>query len=220
MEGMNPITVLIADDHGVVREGLRAMLEREGMRVVGEAATGREAVAGTQELSPDVVLLDIRMPDGDGLRALEAIKARQSEVRVIMLTTYANPGYLARAVAAGAAGYLTKETDPDRIVRAIRAAVAGDDLLDYELLRAALSKVTSEGPITAEPEELPVEPLTDQELAVLRLIAAGLANDEIGETLSISINTVKTHVRHIFQKLGVSDRTQAAVWAVRHGLDR
>jgi DNA-binding NarL/FixJ family response regulator len=217
---MNPITVLIADDHGVVREGLRAMLEREGMRVVGEAATGREAVAGTQELSPDVVLLDIRMPDGDGLRALEAIKARQSEVRVIMLTTYANPGYLARAVAAGAAGYLTKETDPDRIVRAIRAAVAGDDLLDYELLRAALSKVTSEGPITAEPEELPVEPLTDQELAVLRLIAAGLANDEIGETLSISINTVKTHVRHIFQKLGVSDRTQAAVWAVRHGLDR
>lgn len=215
-----PITVLIADDHGVVREGLRAMLEREGMQVVGEAATGRETIAKTRELSPDVVLLDIRMPDGDGLQALEAIKADQPQVSVIMLTTYANPGYLARAVAGGAAGYLTKETDPDQIVRAIRAVVAGDELLDRELLQAALRNVATETTIESEPDELPVEPLTEQELTVLRLIVAGLGNDKIGESLSISVNTVKTHVRHIFQKLGVSDRTQAAVWAVRHGLDR
>jgi len=213
------ITVLIADDHGVVREGLRAMLEREGMQVVGEAATGHEAVVKTQELSPDVVLLDIRMPDGDGLWALETIKARHPEVCVIMLTTYANPGYLARAVTAGAAGYLTKETDPDRIIAAIRAAVAGDELLDRNLLRAALHNVMSQTDVRIEPEEPPLEPLTEQELAVLRLIAAGLGNEEIGEALSISVNTVKTHIRHIFQKLGVSDRTQAAVWAVRHGLD-
>lgn len=215
-----PITVLIADDHGVVREGLRAMLEREGMQVVGEAATGRETIAKTRELSPDVVLLDIRMPDGDGLQALEAIKADQPQVSVIMLTTYANPGYLARAVAGGAAGYLTKETDPDQIVRAIRAVVAGDELLDRELLQAALRNVATETTIESEPDELPIEPLTEQELTVLRLIVAGLGNDQIGKSLSISVNTVKTHVRHIFQKLGVSDRTQAAVWAVRHGLDR
>ena len=219
MEGERPITVLIADDHGVVREGLRAMLEREGMQVVGEAATGREAVEKTQALSPDVVLLDIRMPEGDGLWALETIKATHPEVCVIMLTTYANPGYLARAVTAGAAGYLTKETDPDRIVAAIRAAVAGDELLDRNLLRAALRNVAPETELPLAAEEPPLEPLTEQEIAVLRLIAAGLGNEEIGAALAISVNTVKTHIRHIFQKLGVSDRTQAAVWAVRHGLD-
>ncbi len=219
MEGERPITVLIADDHGVVREGLRAMLEREGMQVVGEAATGREAVEKTQALSPDVVLLDIRMPEGDGLWALETIKATHPAVCVIMLTTYANPGYLARAVTAGAAGYLTKETDPDRIVAAIRAAVAGDELLDRNLLRAALRNVAPETELPLAAEEPPLEPLTEQEIAVLRLIAAGLGNEEIGAALAISVNTVKTHIRHIFQKLGVSDRTQAAVWAVRHGLD-
>lgn len=220
MERTRPIRVLIADDHGVVREGLRALLEREGMEVVGEAATGRETIAQTRTLSPDVILLDIRMPDGDGLQVLETLKATHSEVRVIMLTTYANPGYLARAVAAGAAGYLTKEADPSRITAAIRAAVAGDELLDHDLLRMALSTMASQVPVEPEPDEPPLEPLTEQEVAVLRLIAAGLSNEEIGESLSISINTVKTHVRHIFQKLGVSDRTQAAVWAVRHGLDR
>lgn len=220
MDDADSVTVLIADDHGVVREGLRTMLEREGMQVVGEATTGQQTVALTRELSPDVVLLDIRMPDGDGLRALEAIKAGQPEVSVVMLTTYANPGYLARAVAAGAAGYLTKETDPDRIVRVIRAVVAGDELLDHNLLRAALGNVAPKTSVEPKSDELPVEPLTDQELTVLRLIAAGMGNNEIAESLSISINTVKTHVRHIFQKLGVSDRTQAAVWAVRHGLDR
>ncbi len=214
------IRVFIADDHAVVREGLRAVLERAGLDVIGEAASGRETVARVITLRPDVVLLDIRMPDGDGLRALEEIKHRCPDVRVIMLTTYANPGYMARAITLGAAGYLTKEAEPDQIVRAIRAVVAGDYLVDYPLLQQALRAVSAQVSTTPSPDDDLVEPLTEQEKAILRLIAAGLNNEDIARTLHISINTVKTHVRHIFQKLGVSDRTQAAVWAVRHGLDR
>lgn len=214
------VTVLIADDHGAVREGLRVLLEREGLQVVGEAATGRQAIDLTRDLQPDVVLLDIRMPGGDGLQALAAIKAARPETSVIMLTTYANPAYLARAVAAGAAGYLCKEVDPERIPRAVRAAAAGEELLNRDLLRAALAKAMSEAPVGPEPDSLPVEPLTEREVEVLRLIVAGLDNDAIADVLCVSVFTVKTHVRHILGKLGVSDRTQAAVWAVRHGLDQ
>lgn len=214
------VRVVIADDHAVVREGLRAVLTRTGFEVVGEAATGREAVEAAVRLRPDVVLMDIRMPDGDGLQALERIKRLCPSVRVLILTTYANPGYMARAITLGAAGYLTKDADPDQIVRAVRAVVAGDSPLDYELLRQALQVVSAQVATCPSPDDDLVEPLTEQEKAILRLIAAGLNNEEIAQTLRISVNTVKTHVRHIFQKLGVSDRTQAAVWAVRHGLDR
>ncbi len=210
-----PIRVLIADDHSVVREGLRAILERAGLDVVGEAADGREAIAMTETLHPDVVLMDIRMPGIDGLQALAQIKARVPDTSVIILTTYTNPGYLAQAIVAGATGYLTKESSPSQIVGAIRAAVAGDQLLDRTVLEMALRNVASAHP---PKEDDLIEPLTEQEEMVLRLIAAGLNNEEIARTLSITVNTVKTHIRHIFQKLGVSDRTQAAVWAVRHGL--
>ncbi len=213
-----PITVLVADDHGVVREGLRAMLEREGLRVVGEARTGREAIALAESLSPNVVLLDIRMPDLDGLQALAAIKAARPETSVIMLTSHANPGYLARAVAHGAAGFLSKEVDPDRIPAAVRAAAAGDHLLDPALLRAALASAAVETSIVPEPDAAPADLLTDAETRVLRLLAEGLDNDAIAAALSLSVNTIKTHIRHIFEKLNVSDRTQAALWAVRHGL--
>lgn len=211
------ITVLIADDHGIVREGLRTLLERHGLRVVGEAATGRQAVELTLQLQPDVVLLDIRMPDGDGLEALAAIKKACPHIAVLMLTTYANPGYLARAIAAGAAGYLSKEIDPERIPRAIRAAVQGDELIDRALLTAALSQVALPSGAPADPSELS-EPLTPREEEVLICIAQGLDNAAICERLVISPNTLKTHIRHIFAKLGVSDRTQAALWAVVHGL--
>ena len=211
------ITVLIADDHGVVREGLRALLEREGIRVVGEARTGREAVALTRELQPSVVLMDVRMPDGDGLQALAAIKAAEPQVSVIMLTIYTNPGYLARAVASGAAGYLSKEVDPERIPWAVRTAARGEELLDRAALLAALSTAAqSEQPASADTP--PLEDLTEREATVLRLIAEGLSNEEITELLVVSLSTVKTHVNHIFRKLGVSDRTQAALWAVRHGV--
>ena len=212
------ITVLIADDHGVVREGLRAMLEREGLRVVGEARTGREAIALAESLSPKVVLLDIRMPDLDGLQALAAIKAARPETSVIMLTSHANPGYLARAIAHGAAGFLSKEVDPDRIPTAVRAAATGDHLLDPALLRAALTSAATETPFTPEPDTPATDLLTESETRVLRLMAEGLDNDAIATALSLSVNTIKTHIRHIFEKLNVSDRTQAALWAVRHGL--
>lgn len=214
-----PITVIIADDHGVVREGLRAMLEREGLRVVGEARNGREAIALTKSLLPDVVLLDIRMPDLDGLQALEAIKSACPSSSVIMLTSHANPGYLSQAVAHGAAGFLSKETDPDHIVAAVKAAATGEHLLDPALLRAALASAVSNSPQAID-RDLPLpNQLTDAEERVLRLVANGLNNDAIATALSLSVNTIKTHIRHIFEKLNVSDRTQAALWAVRHGLD-
>ena len=213
------IRVLIADDHGVVRAGLRSLLLESGLDVVGEASNGREAIALVDELQPDVVLLDIRMPDLDGLQALAMIKAANPTISVIMLTTYANPQYLARAVTLGAAGYLSKEVEPHRIPRAVKAAAAGDSLLDAGLLKVALGHVSAEIPtIIPEPTELPTERLTDQETTVLKLIAEGLNNTSIANTLSISHSTVKTHIRHIFQKLAVSDRTQAALWAVRYGL--
>jgi DNA-binding NarL/FixJ family response regulator len=210
------ITVLIADDHGVVREGLRAMLEREGLRVVGEARTGREAITLAESLSPKVVLLDIRMPDLDGLQALVAIKAARPEMSVIMLTSHANPGYLARAVAHGAAGFLSKEVDPERIPAAVRAAASGDHLLDPALLRGALASAAAENAPISDADTPPPDLLTVSEMRVLRLLAEGLDNDAIAAALSLSVNTIKTHIRHIFEKLNVSDRTQAALWAVRH----
>ncbi len=211
------ITVLIADDHGIVREGLRTLLERNGLRVVGEASTGRQAVEQAIRLQPRVVLLDIRMPDGDGLEALAAIKAACPHICVLILTTYANPGYLARAIAAGASGYLSKEIDPIRIPRAIRAAVQGDELIDRSLLSAALSQLAPSSLSSDRPPDLS-EPLTPREEEVLVCIAQGLDNAAICDQLVISPNTLKTHIRHIFSKLGVSDRTQAALWAVAHGL--
>jgi DNA-binding NarL/FixJ family response regulator len=217
-----PITVLIADDHGVVREGLRTMLEREGIQVVAEAATGREAIAQVAIHHPRVVLLDIRMPDLDGLQALSAIKEAQPETAVIMLTSHIYPAYLTRAVALGAAGFLSKEVDPHKILLSVHAAAEGNHLLDRDLLKMALATAVSEplpAPATPEPAATPIPGnlLSDAELRVLRLIGQGLDNATIAQSLNLSPNTIKTHVRHIFEKLHVSDRTQAALWAVRHG---
>ncbi|MCL6509108.1 MAG: response regulator transcription factor [Anaerolineae bacterium] len=212
------ITILIADDHAVVREGLRAMFEREGMRVIGEARTGEEAIAMCAQIMPRVVLMDIRMPGLDGLQALAAIKAAHPRVSVIMLTSHASAAHLARAVALGAAGFLSKEVEPDSIVAAVRAIASGEHAIDPVLLQRALAAT---GTATFEARgaaEDAAEALTDAELRVLRLIAQGLDNDTIARALSLSVNTVKTHVRHIFAKLRVSDRVQAALWAVQHGL--
>jgi DNA-binding NarL/FixJ family response regulator len=214
----NDIRVVIVDDHGIVRQGLRALLSRPGILVVGEGESGIRAVEMARELQPDVMLLDIRMRDGDGLQALPQIKAASPMTSVIMLTTYANPGYLARAICGGAAGYLSKETDPNQIVRAVEAAAAGEELIDRSLLEAALTHTVDNSSPTPEPTELPVEPLSERELDVLRLMVQGLANQVIADTLSISLPTVKTHVQHILQKLHVSDRTQAALLAVRNHL--
>lgn len=209
------IRVALADDHGIVRQGLRALLTRPGLEVVGEADSGMAAVELARVEQPDVMLLDIRMKDVDGLQALPLIKSASPKTSVIMLTTYANPGYLARAISGGAAGYLSKETDPDQIVRAVRAAAAGEALIDRTLLMAALAQAIDVSTPTPEPTEMPIEPLSDREREVLRLIVQGLANQTIAETLNISVPTVKTHVQHILQKLHVSDRTQAALLAAR-----
>ncbi len=209
------IRVVIVDDHGIVRQGLRALLTRPGIEVIGEADSGTLAVELAKSLQPDVMLLDIRMKEGDGLQALPQIKAASPRTSVIMLTTYANPGYLARAISGGAAGYLSKETNPEMIVRAVRAAASGEELIDRTLLEAALALAIDSSAPTPEPLEMPVEPLSERELEVLRLMVNGLSNQSIAETLNISVPTVKTHVQHILAKLHVSDRTQAALLAVR-----
>lgn len=209
------IRVTIVDDHGIVRQGLRALLTRPGMEVVGEADGGDAAVALARTQQPDVMLLDIRMKDGDGLQALPQIKAVSPRTSVIMLTTYANPGYLARAISQGASGYLSKETDPDQIVRAVQAAASGEALIDRTLLQAALTAAADYAPPMPEPAEMEIEPLSEREHDVLRLMVQGFSNQVIADTLSVSVTTVKTHVQHILQKLHVSDRTQAALLALR-----
>jgi DNA-binding NarL/FixJ family response regulator len=219
MQGQqDTIRVTIVDDHGIVRQGLRALLTRPGLEVIGEADSGAGAVDLAEALKPDVMLLDIRMKEGDGLQSLPRIKAVSPRTSVIMLTTYANPGYLARAISGGASGYLSKETDPDQIVRAVRAAAAGDELIDRTLLEAALSQAIDASTPTPEPVEMPVETLSERERDVLRLMVQGFNNNTIAETLNVSLPTVKTHVQHILQKLHVSDRTQAALLAVRQHL--
>jgi len=211
----DPIRVLVADDHGVVREGLRTLLTQAGFDVVALAATGEEALRLTLEHRPHVVLLDIRMPGLDGLQVLERLRDQAPHVAVILLTTYDNPTYLSRALALGAAGYLTKDADPQSIPLAVRAAVQGQAVLNQAVLRRTWQ---DSRPLAPAETDAQLEELTEQELRVLRLLARGLSNQEIAARLHISLNTVKTHLKHIFAKLGVSDRTQAAVWAWRRGL--
>jgi DNA-binding NarL/FixJ family response regulator len=207
------ITVLIADDHEVVRCGLRTVLADTDIKIVAEATTGEEAVRLAQEHNPNVVMLDIRMPEGDGLTALGRIKLERPDMPVLMLSTYDNPTYVARAVALGANGYLLKGTTREKIVTAIRSVSTGESIWTREELRRVTGALAT--PRLAADVEVP---LTQRESEVLRQLALGLTNKEIAQALSISYETVKEHVQHILRKIGVSDRTQAAVWAVRKGL--
>ena len=207
------IKVLIADDHEVVRSGLKSLLAGTDIKIVGEATTGDQAIKLALKHEPNVVLLDVRMPDGDGLNALGRIKLERPEMPVVMLSTYDNPTYVARAVALGANGYLIKGTTRDKLIEAIKTAAAGQNSWTREELRRVTGALATPR-LTADVEV----PLTQRESEVLRQLAFGLTNKEIALALHISYETVKEHVQHILRKLGVSDRTQAAVWAVRKGL--
>jgi DNA-binding NarL/FixJ family response regulator len=207
------IKVLIADDHEVVRAGLKSLIEGEGIQVIAEANNGVTAYKLAMKHRPDLVLLDVRMPDGDGLSCLGRIKLEQPELPVVMFSGIDNPTYLARALALGASGYLSKTADQKQIISAIRAAAAGDSLWTREELRrvtGALAPLRKAGDVEVT--------LTKRESEVLKQLALGLTNREIAQSLKISYETVKEHVQHILKKVGVSDRTQAAVWAVRQNL--
>jgi DNA-binding NarL/FixJ family response regulator len=210
------IRVVIADDHRLFAEGLNLVLSRDGIQVIGIATTGRQTVELTTDLKPDIVLLDIRMPDMDGLQALGAIKASCPETNVIVLTSYDNPEYLTRAISMGAAGYLMKDTTSDGMINAVRLVANGEAILDRDILEMVINELSQATRPTRAKEDAPA--LTAQELRILQLITEGLDNGTIAEILSLSPNTVKSHVRNIFSKLGVSDRTQAAIWAIRRGL--
>ena len=207
------IRMLIADDHEVVRSGIRNLLEGTDIEIVGEATNGNEVVRMTTELNPDIIVLDVRMPDGDGLTTLGRLKLDHPNLPVLMLSTYDNPTYVARSVALGACGYLMKTANKEKLLSAIRSGAAGESVWTREELR----RVT--GALSTPRLNSDVDvPLTQRESEVLRQLAFGLTNKEIAAALNISYETVKEHVQHILRKVGVSDRTQAAVWAVRKGL--
>ena len=207
------IKVVVADDHEVVRSGLANLLKGSDIEIVDEAVDGDEAVEKTIKHHPDVVLMDIRMPNRDGLSALEAIRGKLPEARVVMLSTYDNPTYVARSVALGATDFVLKGSTRQELVDVITRAASGDEPLDTSVLRRVKRVMRRRH----EREDDGI-PLTNRELQVLRHVALGLSNREIGQSLGISIETVKEHVQNILRKLDVNDRTQAAVWAVRRGV--
>jgi NarL family two-component system response regulator LiaR len=209
------IRVLLVDDHAVVREGLRAFLDlQEGIEVAGEAGDGSEGVAAAERLRPDVVLMDLVMPRLDGVGAMRELRRRLPDARVIVLTSFTDEEKLLPALQAGAAGYLLKNAEPAELARAVRAAHAGEALLDPAVAARLLESIAE--PAGAGPREA----LTPREREVLALIGRGYANKRIALELGIAEKTVKTHVGHVLAKLGVADRTQAALHAARAGLTR
>lgn len=209
------IRVLIADDQRAVREGLAMLVGlTDDIQVVGTAANGIEAVDRANELRPDVVLMDLRMPEMEGAEATRTIRTAQPDVHVLVLTTYADDDSLFPALQAGAHGYLTKDASAEEIERAIRAVASGNTHLDPAIQqRLVTAALATTGPAPTLPDDL-----TAREVEVLKLIAAGLSNTEIAAALVLSAATVKTHINHIFQKTGARDRAQAVRYAYQHGL--
>ena len=207
------IRLLICDDHEVIRTGLASLLAGSEIEIVGQAANGKEALQLAQKDNPDVILLDIRMPDGDGLATLEKLRAKAPDCKVVMLSTYDNPTYIARAVALGASDYVLKGSSRDDLLATIVAAAAGES----PSRSGELKKIAGAMKVRQVIDDDDV-PLTQRETQVLRHVALGLSNKVIGKSLEISVETVKEHVQNILRKIAVTDRTQAAVWAVRKGL--
>ena len=208
---MRPIRLLIADDHPVVRDGLRAMLATQpDMELVGEAATGTQAVERARALHPDVVLMDLQMPDLDGPGAIATLREQAPQVRVLVLTTYGTDADITRAVDAGATGYLLKDAPREQLFGAIRAAARGEAVLSPSVATRELGRMRA-------PAE---EALSPRELEILQAVARGLSNTDIGRQLYVSEATVKTHLLRVFSKLGVDDRTAAVTVALERGIIR
>jgi two-component system, NarL family, response regulator LiaR len=209
----DPIRVLIVDDHSVVREGLRAFLElQDGFEVVGEAADGEEAIVSASRLRPNVILMDLVMPQLGGVAAMRRLREEVPDARVIVLTSFLDDDKLLPALRAGAAGYLLKNAEPQELARAVRAAHSGEAVLD-PVVAARLVET-----LAAADGQEPLDRLTPREREVLVLVGRGFSNKRIAKELGIAEKTVKTHVGHVLAKLGVTDRTQAAVVAVRSGI--
>ena len=203
------IRVVIVDDHMIVRRGLRDLIATtDDIEVVGEAADGFDALRVVMETAPDVVLMDLSMPNMDGARSTRRILDARPEVQVVVLTSLADQKSIVTAIQNGAVGYLLKHSDPDVILTGIRATVSGGSVIDPLVARTILQ--------SGRPSRGPVGDLTEREVEVLRAVHRGLANKQIARELHITERTVKAHLTHIFQRIGVSDRTQAALWAHDH----
>jgi DNA-binding NarL/FixJ family response regulator len=207
------ISLVVVDDHEVVRIGLKSLFTGTDIRIVAEADNGAAGLKLTNKHKPDVVLLDVRMPDMDGLNCLARIKLDHPNIPIVMFSGFDNPTYIARAVALGAAGYISKASSKKEILEAIHTAAKGETIWTRDELRRVTGALATPR-VGAEVEV----PLTKRENEVLKQLAFGLTNKEIAQALGISYETVKEHVQHILRKIGVSDRTQAAVWAVRKEL--
>lgn len=218
--------LVIADDHDLVRNGIQRMLANEpDLEVVAEATNGQEAVQLCRRLRPDLVLMDVRMPEMDGLEATREIKEEHAAISVLVVTTYENPDYLLEALKAGAAGYIMKDAPKRQLINAIRRVLNGESPLNQELATQLIRRLADEpgqqkksSPKPGRSQGASLESLTPRELEVLRVLAQGQSNPEIARSLVISRGTVKVHVQNIITKLGVSDRTQAVVRAIEMGL--
>ncbi|HZB03000.1 MAG TPA: response regulator transcription factor [Actinomycetota bacterium] len=208
------IRVLLGDDHTLVRQGLRRFIESsDGIEVLGEASTGADMVRLAEEIEPDVVVLDIRMPEMDGIEAARQITARLPATRVVMLTAYDDRHFVVEAVRAGAKGYVLKSKDAEHLLQAVRLVHQGHMVIDPELVVALADELA-----VAKNRDAGAESLTEREVEVLQLLAFGYTNRDIGRRLYISPDTVKTHLEHIYQKLGANDRTAAVAEAFRRSL--
>jgi DNA-binding NarL/FixJ family response regulator len=211
------ITLVIADDHPMVRAGLRSMLAASRVNVVGEAAEGQSTLEAVRKLQPQVVLMDIRMPGMDGIQALEALRAAKLPTKVIMVTTYRSTSYLLRSLSAGAAGFVLKDISREELLAAIYSVADGASLVDSQFLQDVLRSLEEAEGTQETPSDL-VEPLTAREMDILKLMVEGLTNQAIGDVLGLSAGTVKGYAQTVMHKLGTTDRTQAAVKAIRLGL--
>jgi DNA-binding NarL/FixJ family response regulator len=207
------IRVLLVDDHAVVRTGLRAFFDLQpDIEVVGEAADGSEGVAVARRLEPDVVLMDLMMPNMDGVTAIGRIKAERPGTEIVTMTSFIEESKVTAALEAGASGYVLKDADAEEVASAVRHAFHGETHLDRAVARLLAQR------LRARRDSEPAEPLTDRERDVLRLLGQGLSNKEIGADLFITERTARTYVSNILGKLGLASRTQAALWAVEHGI--